>query len=75
MYGSQAKCTKLRAGAQTPSLFTSLKYCYAVEGQGLDSEVLKVGVTAYAIQSDNLKGTSSDVPSEVWQLVTNQTGQ
>ena len=75
VYGSQSHCTELMHGESTVSLFTSVQYCNAVEGQELDRSHLSIDISLYGIQADNITGADTDSASEVWSILKNQTGR
>ena len=70
-YGSSTALTKVDAGAITNSVFDSIRYCYAVEGQGLDSEEeINVKVNAYAIQTENIGSSDTKEPLVIWNIIS-----
>ena len=74
VYGTNSKCTGLAKGQSTPPLFESVDYCYAVEGQELDTDLHNIEVNAYGIQESDLGDNSNDKtsPSEVWNILKGQ---
>lgn len=70
-YGSDDTLTALAAAETTESLFDTVTFCNAVEGQGLEEQSKDIVVNSYGIQTENL---GSDVtPSAVWTIVQNTT--
>ena len=87
-YGTEDKCSKLGEGEATSTLLINasgnhvknsgaegmITFKNIIEGQGLENVVLKLDVESYAIQTSNLTKDNSSVPSDVWNIIMNQTG-
>ena len=76
-YGTTSTLRKLEPGESTNSVFETVRYCYAVEGQGLDEDSHNILVKAYAIQADNIGSNDAGAsdPEAVWTVLTNEAGQ
>ena len=68
-YGSPSQMTVLGSGASTPTLFDKVKYCYAVEGQGLDTDTITINVRAYAIQTGDITGSDASDPETILNII------
>ena len=72
VYGSASHCTALDAGQTTPTLFDKVKFCNAVEEQGIEDTVQSIQINAYAIQTENLGEHATDVPGDVLAIIYKQ---
>lgn len=72
-YGNSSQMTTLAKGASTPTVFDSVQYCYAVEGQGLDTEILTINVKAYGIQTTDITLNDKTDPASIWNVIMNTT--
>jgi len=73
-YGSANEMTSLAPNASTPTLFDSVTFCNAIEGQGLERSTVEIPINVYAIQDSDLKvsGNGTKVPAEVLEVYLNQ---
>lgn len=85
-YGTANECRTLNSGETTPVLFINgsgshiahpgtagmITFKNIIEGQGLENVALDIKVESYAIQAENLTEEDTKVPSEVWNILSNQ---
>lgn len=64
-------CTPVTSGASTKPLFQNVTFVNLMEGQGVDNQPMEIDINAYAIQTSNLDGGTSDA-SNIWKIITNQ---
>lgn len=70
-YGNSEKLTVVVKDVSTSSLFDSVTFVNAIEGQGLENSTKAINITAKAIQTTNLNGGISD-PAGVLAIINNQ---
>lgn len=70
-YGSATECTALAKDGKTPALFDSVKFCNAIEDQGLEGTTKEIVINAYGIQTQNVNG-GKKAPADVWSVVNTQ---
>lgn len=68
-YGTETACTVLKKGESTSTLFDSITFVNAIEGQ-VDEETLNIPIKSYAIQAEHIG--NSDKPSDVFQIYMKQ---
>ena len=76
-YGNQDACTALAKGQSTPALFETVKFCNAIEDQGLEQTTEQILINAYGIQTTDINdgpdGTGDKTaPADVWAVVSKQ---
>ena len=76
-YGNQDACTPLTQGQSTPALFETVKFCNAIEDQGLEQTTEQILINAYGIQTKDINdgpdGTGDKTaPADVWAVVSKQ---
>lgn len=71
VYGDANACTELAKGVATPTLFDSVKFVNAVEGQGLETSTYNIDINAYGIQTTDINGGKT-APSDVWSVLSTQ---
>jgi len=76
-YGNQDACTPLTKGSITPALFETVKFCNAIEDQGLEQTTEQILINAYGIQTTDINdgpdGTGDKTaPADVWAVVSKQ---
>jgi predicted ribosomally synthesized peptide with SipW-like signal peptide len=71
-YAANDAMTAVEAGETTATLFDTVKFCNAIEGQGLENVSKDIVITAYGIQTENVNGGVT-APADVWTVVKNQT--
>lgn len=74
-YASADKMTAVKSGANTATLFDSVKFINAIDGEGLEETDCNIVVDAYAIQITDAYegGTEGAVPSSVWPVLSKQS--
>ena len=71
-YANERKsCVAVLPGASTTPLFQNVTFINLMEGQGVDNQPLEIDINAYAIQTSNLDGGTSDA-SNIWRIISNQ---
>lgn len=71
-YADERKsCVAVLPGESTTPLFQNVTFVNLMEGQGLDNQPLEIDINAYAIQTSNLDGGTTDA-SNIWKIITNQ---
>lgn len=87
-YGNADECTALAKGDVTSVLFRNteatdasepgaigkISFKNVIEGQGLEAVTLEIPVEAYAIQTTDLTADNVKSPSEVWSILSRQSG-
>lgn len=71
VYGTEEACTALGKDETTPTLFDTVRFINAVEGQGLEETTQHIVLNAYGIQSTDINGGTVS-PEEVWSVLSNQ---
>lgn len=78
-YGSASEMTALEADDTTAPVFSAVRFCNAVEDEGLEGDELNIVIDAYAIQTTNINdavGAGNEdgkvSPDEVWPVVYKQ---
>ena len=69
-YGKADTLTSLAKDATTPTVFDTVKFCNAIEGQGLEESTQNIEVKSYGIQASNLGDDTT--PAAVWNIMNNQ---
>lgn len=70
-WGTANAMTALAKDAETGTLFDTVKFCNAVEGQGLENTSVDIDVAVYAIQTTNLNNGVT-APADVLSVYQNQ---
>lgn len=78
-YASDGNMTALTANSKTVALFDKVRFCNAVEDQGLEGTSRDIVINAYGIQTTNINdtagGSNTDgktAPADVWAVVSAQ---
>ena len=74
VYGDASHCTPLEAGSTSPTLFDKVRFANVIEEQGVEDTVQDIVINAYAIQTEDLGASSTDVPGDVLDIIYKQKG-
>ena len=69
--GAQGTCTVVKPQETTKNLFREVTFVNAMEGQGLENGMYKIGIKAYGIQTTDLNGGTNNA-AEIWKIISNQ---
>ena len=70
-YSTSGTLTKLEAESSTVELFNKVRFANVQEGWGIEGKSYNVIVTGYAIQTENLNGsTTNPTPAQAWAVLS-----
>ena len=69
--GAQGTCTVVKPQETTKNLFREVTFVNAMEGQGLENGMYKIGIKAFGIQTTDLNGGTNNAV-EIWKIISNQ---